>query len=682
MIKRIVYIVRFSLCVVLFFFSYATFAQRPIVVAKDGTGNFTSIQDALNSLPDTATTMRTIFIKKGVYQEKIYITGDFISIIGEDVANTQIVYSEARDIFRCTFNDDWGVATLNIKGRDINLENLTVINNYGFEAKYDVQVPCPIVSDSATKIVKTTGHQMAMRSFETTRMSVRNCVFKALGGDTVSPWNKEDGMFYFKDCVMEGGVDFYCPRGWALAEDCIFICHKSDAAIWHDGSAHQSSKSVLINCTFIGDDGFKLGRYHRDAQMYLINCAFPANMADVDIFQKEANPPNVIQWGRRVYYYNCIKEGGNYAWHANNLPDTLGYNDINPSWVFDYKWNPHKDTSSFSVDSILVTLVDKDDAVADAMLLYQRKNGGWPKHFKGDKVDYKRNLSNWDLEELTQGYQEGIDATIDNEATTKEIKYLVKVYKTSKNEKYFQAAKRGIEYLLNAQYDNGGWPQFYPDASSYRGHITYNDYAMVNVLNILQDIVEGKNDFDVFDNKIKEKCITAVQKGITCILKTQVKQKNVLTAWCAQHDEYTLKPAAARKFELISLSGSESVGLVRFLMRMKNPTPQIITSIKSAMEWFDKVKVAGYNYIEIKNDKLPKGKDKLLVKDESATVWARFYDINSNKPFVCGRDGVPKSALEDIEHERRIGYAWYGVWPLKLVTKDYPEWLKKWDIKN
>jgi len=167
---------------------------------------------------------------------------------------------------------------------------------------------------------------------------------KAYGGDTVSPWNVDDGMFYFKDCVMEGGVDFYCPRGWAWAEDCKFIAHTGPACIWHDGSKYEDSKTILVNCSFSGYDGFKLGRYHRDAQFYLMNCSFAKNMADTPIYRVPTT--NIIQWGHRVYYYNCHRAGGDYSWFANNLQTAKGSpkpEDITIEWLFGNKWNPLQD---------------------------------------------------------------------------------------------------------------------------------------------------------------------------------------------------------------------------------------------------------------------------------------------------------------------------------------------------
>ncbi len=661
----------------------SSFKEKEIVVAKDGTGNFKSIQEAINSLPSAATEKRVIYIKKGVYNEKIFLDKNCITLKGEDKATTTILISEARDIFRCSHTDDWGVAALNIKGNDINIEDLSFINEYGFNAKEDIIIPCSTDSVSKEKKVKKDGHQMVLRSFAATRLFVKNCIFRSLGGDPVSPWNGEDGMFYFKDCIIEGGVDLYCPRGWSLADNCQFICHSKEAAIWHDGSKNQQSKTVFFKCNFTGDDGFKLGRYHKDAQFYLLDCQFAKNMANADIYQKAATPANIIQWGKRVYYYNCHKDGGDYEWHKNNLPTTLGINDITVAWVYDYKWKPVKEKivlepATVSNEKTISPVAIAYDTVAENMLLYQRSNGGWPKQFNKEKVDYKHILLPSELSELKAGYEAGIDATIDNNATTKEIKYLAKAYKTSNDKRFLDAAEKGVDYLLKAQYPNGGWPQYFPDFSSYRSEVTYNDNAMINVLNVLVDILEGNHDLDVINQTYFNRCTVAMQRGIGCILKTQVKQGDKLTAWCAQYDAKTLLPAKARAYELPSLSGQESVGILRFLMRFDNPGKEIIAAVQGGVEWFNKVKIEGYKFKEITNDKTPTGKDKALVAEPGNVTWARFYELDNNEPFFCGRDGDKKKKLEEVEFERRVGYAWYNETPAKLLKDEYPKWAKKW----
>jgi pectinesterase len=97
-----------------------------IVVDGSGHGDFLTIQAAINSLTDDAPAPRVIFIRKGLYHEKVFIGKNNLILRGEDRESTIISFSLARDAWRCDHPDDWGVATLNLKGSDITLENLTI----------------------------------------------------------------------------------------------------------------------------------------------------------------------------------------------------------------------------------------------------------------------------------------------------------------------------------------------------------------------------------------------------------------------------------------------------------------------------------------------------------------------------------------------------------------------------
>jgi PelA/Pel-15E family pectate lyase len=666
-------------------------AGKIIVVDQSGKADFTSIQDAINSLPEKADKQRIIYVRNGTYREKIFISKNFISLVGEDKNKTLLTQSIARDIWRCEHKDDWGVATINLSGTDIVLENLTITNSFGFDNSKNtegIHIDCPADSLNHFKTVKSDGHQMALRSFATTRLIVRNCILRALGGDTVSPWNTEDGMFYFKDCLMEGGVDFYCPRGWAFAENCEFVAHGNVAAIWHDGSKHKDAKTVLVNCRFRGDDGFKLGRYHRDAQFYLINCSFADNMADAPIYLNPSNPQNTIQWGQRVYFYHSHRPAGDCDWMKDNLataPGSPSAEEITTDWTFAGKWHPSKEAAVVNVKISSNNKAIKTeqpanpsttDPIAENMLVYQRAVGGWPKAVNEIKVDYHQTLTDAEKTAIRNDSMH-IDATIDNNATTREIRYLVKAYKQTKNKAYLQAAEKGIRYYLKAQYASGGWPQYYPDSALYRSQITYNDDAMVNVLNVLEDIVEQKNDFDVVDPSLIAKADAAVKKAIPCILRTQIVVDGKLTAWCAQYNKRTFQPEMARKFELVSISGDESVGIIRFLMRMKTPDDAVKKAIEAGVHWLEQVRINGYRYEDIPDSTLPRGKDRVLVPDPASTVWARFYEIGTNRPFFSGRNSIKVYDVKDVEPERRTGYGWYGTWPEKLIHKDFPAWEKR-----
>ena len=312
-------------------------AQKKIVVDINGGGDFKTIQEAINNLAGSSNTPRTILIRKGIYKEKLFIEKSNIVFEGENKEKTIITAAIARDEWRCEHKDDWGVATMNVRANDITLINLTIVNSFGFDFKEEKIIDCPLDSVNKQKKIGKNGHQMALRAMNCTRLKAVNCHFRSLAGDTVSPWETENGMWFFKDCVLEGGVDFYCPRGWAWAENCEFITHGGTAAIWHDGSGNEDSKTVLVNCSFKGYDGFMLGRYHRDAQFYLINCVFADNMKDSAIYRVPTT--NVIQWGHRVYYYNCHRKAGDYKWFADNINKELA-KQINAGWVFGNRWKP------------------------------------------------------------------------------------------------------------------------------------------------------------------------------------------------------------------------------------------------------------------------------------------------------------------------------------------------------
>jgi hypothetical protein len=121
----------------------------------------------------------------------------------------------------------------------------------------------------------------------------------------------------------------------------------------------------------------------------------------------------------------------------------------------------------------------------------------------------------------------------------------------------------------------------------------------------------------------------------------------------------------------------ETVGIVDFLMKVEMPAPQIKASIVGAMQWLVPSKIRGFKYVDVEDKTQPKDMDRVLVKDDVSTVWARFYDIETNKPFFSGRDGIKRWNLGEIEIERRTGYAWYITTPQKLLNKLYPEWQKK-----
>ncbi|WP_130733793.1 pectate lyase [Flavobacterium sp. J27] len=313
--------------------------------------------------------------------------------------------------------------------------------------------------------------------------------------------------------------------------------------------------------------------------------------------------------------------------------------------------------------------------IAENVLLYQRNIGGWPKN-----IQMQQQLSEDEKDVLRALKSSTKEVTTDNGATIQEMEFLSKMYENVPDDRYKEAFLKGINYLLEAQYENGGWPQFYPLKKGYYTHITYNDDSMVNILSLLKEIKDKTDYYSIKPSEvIVSKAQTAFNKGIDCILRTQYKQNGVLTSWCAQHDEKTFLPAKARTYELPSLSGHESANIVLLLMAIENPSPEIIQAIHAAVAWFEKVQINNLREERIYNDE---GKviDKKLIHDEKAKpLWARFMELDDNKPFFCDRDGIKKYSLAEIGPERRNGYAWYITTPEKVLKK-YPKWKEKHGI--
>jgi PelA/Pel-15E family pectate lyase len=312
--------------------------------------------------------------------------------------------------------------------------------------------------------------------------------------------------------------------------------------------------------------------------------------------------------------------------------------------------------------------------IADNLLVYQRDIGGWDKN-----IDMAQPMTPEKRAELDKERRDPqAHSTIDNDSTYTQMRFLARVYTAGHQERFAAAFRSGLSYLFRAQYANGGWPQFYPLRDGYWSHITYNDDAMTGVLNLLRDIVERKPEFAFLNDSERAPAQRAVEKGIECIIKTQVTQNGKLTVWCAQHDERTLAPAKARAYELPSLSGAESVGVVEFLMGIEHPSPDIVRAIEASVAWFRESTIRGIKVVRQPAPGTPKGYDSVVVADPQAPpLWARFYELGTNRPIFCGRDSVVKYSLAEIEYERRNGYRWYVDLPAKLLDVDYPAWAAK-----
>jgi pectate lyase len=296
--------------------------------------------------------------------------------------------------------------------------------------------------------------------------------------------------------------------------------------------------------------------------------------------------------------------------------------------------------------------------IADNVVSWQSPHGSWPKN--GDTAS-----------QTYQGEREELSGTFDNGATTGELRFLARAFSVTGESRYQQAFLKGIDHILTAQYPTGGWPQYYPLSKSYHRHITFNDNSMVRILEFLRDVSES-SDYAFLDSKHRAIAKTAFDKGIQCILDCQIIVNGKPTVWCAQHDEVDLRPRPARSYELASLSGGESAGILKLLMSFENPGPEIRRAIQAGTEWYQSSKIRGIRLV--RNPDV----GRVAIEDPNApALWARFYEIETNRPFFCDRDGIPKYSFNEIGHNRRNGYSWYGLWG-EDIARAYARWKERW----
>lgn len=322
-------------------------------------------------------------------------------------------------------------------------------------------------------------------------------------------------------------------------------------------------------------------------------------------------------------------------------------------------------------------LTDEARRVGENVLAYQRQTGGWPKN-----IDMARTLDDEEMAKVKEDKARRDDSTIDNGATTTQMTFLARLYRQTKDARYRDAVLAGAEFLLGGQYDNGGWPQFWPNPRGYQVHITFNDGAMVNTMRLLRDMAGRKEpyDGDLTDDALRERMRKAFDKGIECFLATQIVKDGEPSVWCQQNDRETYKPAQARAYELPSYCSMESAGITRLLMELPDPDERVKRAVHGAMKWFDAYKLTGLRY-----DRSPwndgERSDRLVEDPQGKPLWARYYDLKYCEPYVCDRDGLPRRRLEDIGLERRNGYKWYGDEPAGLFPL-YDAWADKHDPAN
>lgn len=662
-------------CAVLCLWQITVAAEKyDLVVSADGKGDVKSVSEAITEVPGNNKKRFTIFIKAGVYNEQIRIPANkpFISLIGENAETTKLQYRLSSKMAGSTS----AAYAFYVGGHDFYAENLTFENTFG------------------------QGSQAVAVVAEADRIVFKNSRFIGWQ-DTLYA---KGGRQFYQDCYIEGAVDFIFGQATAVFENCV-IHSKGDGYIAAPMrfSDKETTGYVFYKSKLTGENvqkGVYLGRPWRDygRTVYLetemgehikpegwhhweIQREKTAYFAEYNSSGKGATLDKRVTWSKQL-----SKDDARQFLPQNFLKGKDGWNPYKNDFAWQEKTKPDWSLVSWSNalrQQSLWYQTDEAARIGDQIVLYQKDNGGWEKN-----TDMTRMLTQAEKDKIIAAKSDISETTIDNRTTYTQLRYLTKLITGSlqkktpptNHPKHLEAFFKGFDYLLSSQYENGGFPQFFPLKKGYYSHITFNDDAMIGVLEFLRGIAEKKEDYLFVDDERRARAEKSISKGLEAILKTQVKVNGVKTVWCAQYDEKTLEPAPARNFEPISLSGSESVGIVRHLMQIENPPKVVIEAIESAIKWFEKSKITGIKVVEGAN---AEGNfDRIVVEDKNAPpIWARFYDISTNRPIFTGRDKIIKNSLAEIEIERRTGYQYYTNSPQKLLEVDYPKWKNRLSTK-
>ncbi len=312
---------------------------------------------------------------------------------------------------------------------------------------------------------------------------------------------------------------------------------------------------------------------------------------------------------------------------------------------------------------------EENGRLADVILSYQTASGGWSKH-----TDYaqgpRRPGMLWSSQ-YKPGREPHYLATFDNRSTTEQIAFLARVALATGRKDCAEAVRRGVDFVLAAQFPSGGWPQVYPLEGGYHDDITFNDNANTRVLELLKSIADGDPAYAMIEPEQRARVVAALDNGVRCLLATQIVVNGAKTVWCAQHDAITLQAENARKMEPASLSGLESANILEFLMSFERPSAEIVAAIEAGLSWLDAAKVT--NVVKRKVN----GKTVYQVDPASTEIyWARFYSVETGRPIFPGRDGIVYDSYEAMVAKNTAGYDYFSTQPGSLLKNGQKKWRK------
>jgi PelA/Pel-15E family pectate lyase len=211
----------------------------------------------------------------------------------------------------------------------------------------------------------------------------------------------------------------------------------------------------------------------------------------------------------------------------------------------------------------------------------------------------------------------------------------------------------------------------WPLEGGYHDAITYNDSAMIQVMDIMRRTADGKDEFAFVPQDVRIRAAASFDRGMRCILATQIVSGGKLTVWPQQDDPLTLKPESGRNYEMPAECSGESADLLLMLMDdVPHPTAQQQRSIRAAAAWLTKAAIYGQSYQRTANGRT------LVPAPGAGPLWARYYQIDTEIPIFGDRDKSLHDSVNDLSMERRNGYSWFSAGPQRALDR-YQTWAQE-----
>ena len=298
--------------------AWAQERQDTIVVSRDGTGNFRTLQEAIESARAFMDYTVTIYVKNGVYKEKVIVPSwvENIDIIGEDRDKTIITYDDHANINKMgTFR----TYTVKVEGSDITFKNLTIENN-------------------AAQL----GQAVALHT-EGDRLKFINC--RILGNQDTIYTGAKFTRLYFKDCYIDGTTDFIFGPSTALFEDCIIHSKRNSYVTAASTPKEAKYGYVFKHCKLTAEPGVDkvyLGRPWRPyAYTLFIECELGKHivLAGWHNWGKQSNEETA-----RYMEYKNTGEGANVservAWSKQLTKKEAEAVTVDAIFSTQSNWNP------------------------------------------------------------------------------------------------------------------------------------------------------------------------------------------------------------------------------------------------------------------------------------------------------------------------------------------------------